>query len=628
MAIYYLWALQGSLKDANNDLRIQLEYERTESRNKLYELTSTKNKDTKKSKPKIQPKHGVPVLPAIPSDYQLRKTTRDSRDDGNVRQENGIENHVRKTTASSNSNGVRYIPLPTGQEIAVVKRTLTQDQNQHMRIKLAVDEDVIVPDGMRARYYYRGQPVTKEVWMHLKSRAMENNRKKLASISVISSASTTSHDDVAKRQNGWSQNIVDKHKKKREKMRSSKETRHRPTPPKRDDSAKTDTKSDDETHGNRRRKVNQREGGSDLRNKGTADEKVRRERIQQWIHESDARKAVSEQIDTVTDDDVPQSTAPIRNGRREPDGQESNREKLKLALLVAKEGDSDDETQSEDLNQGDNVEEEKDAVAATAGGAAADDDDYDDDGAGAGDVAEVGYEQGEEMEDEEVDLEREDASNDEQDPLERDLQEHSESEIEETDLEEEITHDNEVLNPIDVGNGIDVMIQRSNKPLRNDIELTDVLLSEEKIRRQRQGYAEPSTSQGQKKDLNPAATWEVNTLKRRAKLFEVEVTSEYAEPFEDADVPILPQEDDEGGGFINPIYANARLDDETVTQTRSFSDFFISDEVRSGFGERDNLLQNIRSLRHNDGDDDESDSGHSENAIRETFNAMRRGARK
>ncbi|XP_078687207.1 transmembrane channel-like protein 3 [Branchiostoma floridae x Branchiostoma belcheri] len=43
MAIYYLQSLVRSYKEANNDLRIQLQYERTEGKKKVYEMSAAKN---------------------------------------------------------------------------------------------------------------------------------------------------------------------------------------------------------------------------------------------------------------------------------------------------------------------------------------------------------------------------------------------------------------------------------------------------------------------------------------------------------------------------------------------------------------------------------------------------------
>ncbi|XP_078604409.1 transmembrane channel-like protein 1 isoform X3 [Branchiostoma floridae x Branchiostoma japonicum] len=43
MAIYYLQSLLKSYKEANNDLRIQLQYERTEGKKKVYEMSAAKN---------------------------------------------------------------------------------------------------------------------------------------------------------------------------------------------------------------------------------------------------------------------------------------------------------------------------------------------------------------------------------------------------------------------------------------------------------------------------------------------------------------------------------------------------------------------------------------------------------
>jgi hypothetical protein len=54
LIIYYLLSLTGSLREANNDLKIQLRRERTEERRKMFKLAGKQTDDTPMGKWQVQ----------------------------------------------------------------------------------------------------------------------------------------------------------------------------------------------------------------------------------------------------------------------------------------------------------------------------------------------------------------------------------------------------------------------------------------------------------------------------------------------------------------------------------------------------------------------------------------------
>nr|XP_006817321.1 PREDICTED: uncharacterized protein LOC102806362 [Saccoglossus kowalevskii] len=342
MIIYYFWSVSGSYKEANNELRIQLLYERSENRKKLYEVTSSKNEEPKVVKDQPRPKHGVHVMPKVPTDHKLRIMNAAADKEKPVQQQNGGP----KTLAMSagvveSSDDVRYIPLPTGQQLMVVKHSGSPIHQQPTRINVAADEDIVVPQGMRARYFFKGQPVSKDVWMQLKARAMEIHGKKLAHISVIPGSPAGSSDNNMNNPNNKAvshtlQDLIIEHNRldvQSEDLRSGPSelqnaTEHMPV------------------ENNIGRTINGQEHEVDIHNdvseslveqldeETALEQKViptvipavengKRDRIQQWIQDSNVRKIIPETTDSETDVETQTVKKSPAKRRKEPDGQES-----------------------------------------------------------------------------------------------------------------------------------------------------------------------------------------------------------------------------------------------------------------------------------------------------------------
>ncbi|XP_070532227.1 transmembrane channel-like protein 1 isoform X2 [Ptychodera flava] len=618
MIIYYLLALSGSYKDANNDLRIQLQHERTANRRKHYLMLTTET-TVKKPKPKRRPKNGIAVLPSIPVDHKLRKVS-DMDQSGQTERSRtvDIKNSLQNGIASAQSPGIRYVPLPTGQQITVVRRSAPFER-QPVRINLAADEDVVIPEGMRARYYYRGQPVSQDVWMHLKARAMDKHNRRRAHISVIPAAASPGVAPESPVMRRYTSSHARKTKEEQteentDAMAGSKTIPlvilHQPTLASESD---TPSETDDEEHlsstdGNLPNIENVTDTGID----DAANVSVR-DRIRQWVQDSQEKGVTSDHEgarDKPNEDELRSGGAtPKKNDRREPEGQESAKEKLqklnngsdlkenrmrvgqKEHPHISKTGVKRWEKRSENLRDATRVS----AMAQGIGESSSVASHIDVHAQNAVLENEVGV--GEENDTESA------------------HESYAVESVQESDdvFEENVSDPSERNQPRPV---------KTSESLRNDLAMADILERDRYLAQQRQ---KKRLGQGAQNDsINPPETWEVNKVKRLSQEIEMEL-DEFPHDFEGADTTALIQEDShDGTSFVNPLYAN-RLHENVKEGKSAFSDSYISGEVRVGFAERDNLLKSIRGLRKRDEDDVSDDnSDHSFDAIKTTFEAMKK----
>ncbi|XP_013179025.1 PREDICTED: transmembrane channel-like protein 3 [Papilio xuthus] len=95
LIIYYLTSLTNSLREANNDLKIQLRRERTEERRKMFQLADTRRRtgsSAVENTPFSRWKKALPALPLSKSiDSDDRKTADESKEDSkNIKRKGGI----------------------------------------------------------------------------------------------------------------------------------------------------------------------------------------------------------------------------------------------------------------------------------------------------------------------------------------------------------------------------------------------------------------------------------------------------------------------------------------------------------------------------------------------------------
>ncbi|CAH2247433.1 jg4991 [Pararge aegeria aegeria] len=110
LIIYYLTSLTNSLREANNDLKIQLRRERTEERRKMFQLADTRRRGGSSSidnTPFARWKKALPTLPISKSiDSDDRKTAMDeNRESKTVKKKGGILAKIVGTMIDRKSNG-------------------------------------------------------------------------------------------------------------------------------------------------------------------------------------------------------------------------------------------------------------------------------------------------------------------------------------------------------------------------------------------------------------------------------------------------------------------------------------------------------------------------------------------